>query len=87
MVIHAWCADAVGTIHQDRLEALLTAYIQVRPLSKDEMEALPMMLKAAAIRFLCTRANDWYNTPNGAEVVKKDPKEYALKFVNCQDWI
>ena len=87
VVIHAWCADVNGVLHQDRLDALMMAYQEIRLLSSDEQKALPFMLKAAALRFLCTRAYDWYHTPEGADVVKKDPMEYAYKFLNCGEWV
>ena len=41
------------------------------------MEALPLLARGAALRFLLTRLVDWLNVPPGALVRPKDPLEYA----------
>ena len=51
-----WCLEqpiecGSGDLNRDRLHALLSAYIQVRPLSVAEEEAWQGMLRAAALRF------------------------------------
>ena len=36
--------------------------------------------RGSAMRFLLTRLYDWVNTPAGALVKRKDPKEYLQKL-------
>lgn len=59
---------------------LIKGYETVRPLSAVETKYLPLMRRRAALRILLTRLYDWYNTPEGAHVVKKDPDEYWAKL-------
>jgi homoserine kinase type II len=59
---------------------MLAQYRKVRPLSVAEMNALPLLARGAAMRFLLTRVFDWLNTPEGALVKRKDPMEYLRKL-------
>ena len=61
---------------------MLQAYQKVRPLSAAEMQALPVLARGAALRFLLTRLYDWLNTPEGALVRPHDPLQFRdyLRF-------
>jgi homoserine kinase type II len=59
---------------------LLQAYTQVRPLAASERDALPLLARGAAMRFLLTRLVDWFDQPAGALVRPKDPLEYYRKL-------
>jgi homoserine kinase type II len=59
---------------------MLAAYRAVRPLGGDELEALPLLARGAALRFLLTRLFDWQNQVEGALVKPKDPIEYLEKL-------
>ena len=61
-------------------DALLQAYDRLRPLSAAEREALPLLCRGAALRFLLTRLVDWLDVPPGALVRPKDPLEYFRKL-------
>ena len=43
--------------------ALIQAYESVRPLAPAEREALPLLARGAALRFLLTRLYDWLTVP------------------------
>ena len=45
-----------------------------------EMDALPILARGAALRFLLTRLYDFTHTPKDALVVVKDPMEYWDKL-------
>ena len=51
-----------------------------RPLDAAEQDALPLLARGAALRFLLTRLVDWLNVPAGALVRPKDPLEYVRKL-------
>jgi homoserine kinase type II len=51
-----------------------------RPLDGREVEALPLLARGAAFRFLLTRLYDWLHTPRGALVKVLDPLEYLRKL-------
>ncbi|MBF0562589.1 MAG: homoserine kinase [Alphaproteobacteria bacterium] len=78
--LNAWCFEADGSFNVTKATMLLAGYRKVRPLSPAEMEALPLLARGAALRFLLTRLYDWLNTPAGAYVRPKDPLEYLRKL-------
>ena len=45
-----------------------------------ERDALPVLARGAAMRFLLTRLVDWLAVPDGALVRPKDPLEYFRKL-------
>ncbi len=49
----------------------------MRPLSAAEVEALPVLARGAALRFMLTRLVDWLNVPPGALVRPKDPRNIS----------
>ena len=80
--LNAWCFDANSTFEPAKGDALLKGYDGVRPLSPPEHDAMPILARGAAMRFLLTRSYDWLNTPKDALVARKDPADYIcrLKF-------
>lgn len=86
MTINAWCFGVDGVLRPDRLAAFASAYESVRPLSDAERTAFPVLRRAAALRILSTRLYDWVNTPATAQIVRKDPLEYARKLVAVCAW-
>ena len=78
--INAWCFESDGSLNVNKVRRLLTSYRYIRPLSGPEIEALPILARGAAFRFLLTRMFDWFFTPVGAFVNKKDPLEYLGKL-------
>ena len=49
-------------------------------MSQAEQDALPLLARGAALRFLLTRLVDFLNVPKGALVRPKDPMEYVRKL-------
>ncbi len=86
--LNAWCFEQDFSFNVTKARSLLSAYQAVRPLSLAERAALPVLCQGAAMRFLLTRLFDWLNTPAGALVTRKDPREYfrRLRFhLSAQD--
>ncbi len=77
IVANAWCMTADGTMNQGAYDALCHAYVQVRTLSTQEQEALPLLLRAAALRFLVTRFHDVLFHDADALLIPHDPMEYV----------
>ncbi len=82
VTLNAWCFETDHSFNVTKGQALLRGYESVRPLAAREREALPVLARGAALRFLLTRAYDWLNTASNALVNRKDPVEYLrrLKF-------
>ena len=78
--LNAWCFEKDNAFNLTKGSALLAGYQSVRPLSDAEANALPLLARGSALRFMLTRLYDWLNTPAGALVVKKDPLEYLRKM-------
>ena len=78
--LNAWCFETDGSFNITKARRMLTAYRKVRDFSADELDALPLLARGSAMRFLLTRLYDWLNTPPGALVTPKDPLEYMKKL-------
>jgi homoserine kinase type II len=78
--LNAWCFEPDHSFNVTKARALLNAYTRERPLSAAEQDALPLLARGAAMRFLLTRLVDWLNVPPGALVRPKDPLEYVRKL-------
>jgi homoserine kinase type II len=71
-----WCSDEDGGFDAPRLDALLGAYRAVRRPSQAEVDAWPMMLRAAALRFWLSRLFDLHLPRPAQMVTPKDPAEF-----------
>jgi homoserine kinase type II len=78
--LNAWCFESDHSFNVTKARAFLGAYARERRLSEAEQDALPLLARGAAIRFLLTRLVDWLNVPPGALVRPKDPLEYVRKL-------
>jgi len=80
--INAWCFDDEHRFEANKAKRLVEMYDIVRRLTPAEQDALPLLCRGAALRFLLTRLYDWLNPVEGAVVRPKDPEDYLkrLKF-------
>ncbi len=78
--LNAWCFEPDCSYNITKGRDLLRAYIATRPLSIAELDALPLLARGAALRFLLTRLVDWLDVPKGALVQPKNPLEYFRKL-------
>ncbi len=80
ITLNAWCFEPNHSFNVTKASRLLAAYNQRRPILHEEIAALPILCRAAALRFLLTRTHDWLAPNDGALVAKKDPLEYMKKL-------
>jgi homoserine kinase type II len=78
--LNAWCFETDFSYNVTKGRALLQGYARIRPLTDAELEAMPLLARGAAMRFLLTRLVDWLNVPPGALVRPKSPQEYFRKL-------
>jgi homoserine kinase type II len=78
--LNAWCFEADCAYNITKGMAMLNGYCRVRPLHRNEVDALPILSRGSALRFMLTRLFDWLNVPQGALVRPKDPIEYVRKL-------
>jgi homoserine kinase type II len=78
--LNAWCFEPDQSFNVTKGRALLKGYEKARALTASERDALPVLARGAAMRFLLTRLVDWLAVPAGALVKPKDPIEYFRKL-------
>ena len=79
--INAWCFEEKSDeFNISKAKKLLSSYNQLRKLTKEEIESLPLLCRAAALRFLLTRLIDFYQETTNSLLIKKDPMEYLKKL-------
>ena len=78
--LNAWCFEPDHSYNVTKGRELLSAYAKTRPLSAAERDALPLLCRGAALRFLLTRLEVWLDVPPGALLRPKDPQEYFRKL-------
>ncbi len=78
--LNAWCFESDHSFNITKARAFLESYRNVRPMTAGETEALPILARGAALRFLLTRAYDWFHTAPDAYVRPKSPDEYLRKL-------
>ncbi|MBV9290469.1 MAG: homoserine kinase [Hyphomicrobiales bacterium] len=78
--LSAWCFEPNNEFNVSKGQALIAGYEEVRSLEVAEIEALPILARGAAMRFMLTRLVDWLNVPAGAKVAPKNPLEYRDKL-------
>ena len=78
--LNAWCFEPDLSFNVTKARRLLRGYQEVRPLTADEIAAMPVLAEGAAMRFLLTRLYDWLHTPEDAFVTPKSPMEYIKKL-------
>ncbi|HWA29626.1 MAG TPA: homoserine kinase [Rhizomicrobium sp.] len=80
VMLNAWCFEQDGTFNITKGRNFLAAYRRQRALTQGEIEALPVLARGAALRFLLTRLYDWINPDPTALVRPKDPKDFAKRL-------
>lgn len=78
--LNAWCFEKDNAYNVTKGAALLSGYASVRPLEDAEADALPVLARGSALRFMLTRLYDWLTIPDGALVQKRDPLEYIRRL-------
>lgn len=77
VTLNDWCVDLEsGAIDAARAGALLEGYHAVRPLTDDEHEAWPTVLRGAALRFWMSRLDDWYRPRRAEMLTPHDPSRF-----------
>jgi len=78
--INAWCFERGGEFNTTKARSLCRGYLSENPLPHADIEALPILCRGAALRFLLTRLYDWLNRIEGALVKPKDPTHYLERL-------
>lgn len=85
IALNAQAIEFEGDDHA-RIQSFLDSYQTVRPLREDEVKALPMLMRVAAMRFWVSRLYDAFFPRGGSMTQTKDPEEYRNKLLFCQNF-
>jgi len=80
--LNAWCFEQNNEFNISKAKALLSNYNLHKKFSSEELECLPLLARASALRYLLTRLIDFHTREDSELIIKKDPDEYLdkLKF-------
>jgi homoserine kinase type II len=78
--LNAWCFEADYRFNLEKGHALFAGYNGVRTLTTAEREAMPLLARGAALRFLLTRTHDWLHHDATAMVSPHDPIDYVRRL-------
>ena len=76
LTINAWCFDVKKGFKHDNYVSFMQGFNEHASLNEDEVNALNILLRGAALRILITRLHDKIYHPKEALVIPKDPREY-----------
>lgn len=82
IAVNAWCFDAEGGYLPEAAARFCRGYANVRPLTKAESEAFPILARGAAVRFTLTRLYDLIHHDPSWIVTPKDPRPFLKRL----DW-
>jgi len=80
IALNAWAFEPDLSFNVTKSRALIAGYQSRRPLEAAEIEALPLLARGAALRFLLTRVVDLLDVPPGALVKPHDPLPYLKRL-------
>ena len=82
--INALCFDLKGkkfSMNKKKIKSLIKGYESNKKISSREKNAINVLCKGAALRYLLTRLYDYTNTPKTALIKIKNPNEYYHKLL------
>ncbi len=80
IAMNAWCFEHNSAFNLTKSCALFSGYSSARKLNEEEIAAMPVLARAASMRFLLSRLQDWLNRVDGATVTVKNPVEYLARL-------
>jgi homoserine kinase type II len=84
IAINAWSFDEHNVFRPERQEAMLRGYQSMRPLSQAEMISMPVLLRAAALRFLLSRIEEQLNWKPDDFMKPHDPMVFEKRLKHFQ---
>jgi homoserine kinase type II len=82
--INALCFDLKGkkfSMNKQKIKSLIKGYESIKKISSREKNAINVLCRGAALRYLLTRLYDYSKTPKTALIKIKNPNEYYQKLL------
>lgn len=84
IALNAWSFDGANVFQAERMDAMLAGYNAMRPLGREEMLSMPVLLRAAALRFLLSRVEEKLNYRDGDFMKPHDPMVFEQRLRHFQ---
>lgn len=84
IALNAWSFERDNLFQPARFQAMMQGYNSVRPLVAAEQDALPVLLRAASLRFLLSRIEERLNWKEGDFMVPHDPMVFESRLRHFQ---
>ena len=77
VAVNDWCIEqSSGEFLPDHVQGWLAAYQSIRPVTDQERELWPLMLRAAALRFWISRLSDYHRPRPAEQLTPHDPTHF-----------
>lgn len=76
IALNDWCVSPQGVFDRERQVVFMQAYQQVRILSAEDLQALPLLLRRACLRFWLSRLEHQLYPRVGEVTQEKDPESF-----------
>ncbi len=86
IALNAWSFDAQNEFCEDRMIAFVRGYESARSLPKEEIDAMPLLLRAAALRFLLSRIEEKLKWKPGDFMIPHDPMVFEKRLRHFQEY-
>ena len=80
VLLNDWCVDGIGELDPELVAAVIEAYQRERSLERRELEALPLLLRIAALRFWLSRLYDKTFPLSGELTYLKSPEDFRRQL-------
>lgn len=87
IALNAWSFDVNNVFRKDRFDGFWCGYNAVRPLSINEKNAMPVLVRAAALRFLLSRIEEKLKWKPGDFMKPHDPLVFEKRLKHFQKGI
>ncbi len=84
VMVNDWCRAQNGTLEEEKVVAVLSAYQAVRPLTETELSLWKAALRLGALRFLLSRLQDQHQPREGEMTQIKDPTVFKKLLIAHQ---
>jgi homoserine kinase type II len=84
IAVNAWCFDGDNNFDPARMQRMMQGYESVRPLSEEEKDSLPVLLRAASLRFLLSRIEEKLKWNPGDFMTPHDPMVFEKRLRHFQ---
>jgi homoserine kinase type II len=86
IAINAWSFDEHNIFMEDRMMAMINGYQLSRKLTAGEKQSLPVMLRAASLRFLLSRIEEKLKWREGDFMTPHDPMVFERRLNHFQNY-